>query len=230
MNTSPYTPMKEEIAFFFRKAYQVSFAYLVSVFGTLAGSKLEILADVARAFHTEVPVLVACAVLLLNTVYLTFTASCFFAVLKSAYFILADADASEGDLLARWESYVRVGRPPSRWLRWDVDYWYFYTFLAMVFAASIAVWLYASPKAVNTARWFLTLGLLLHAIPLTAYAQVWLIDKRCHRLANIFWERTMSEQADAGDGAGSVAPDARAILHRKPAGPAKASGSQHTET
>lgn len=179
---------KSQIAFFMEKSFQVSFGYITALVALIAAAKLDVMSGLADKLTTSSAVLVALAILLLNTVYLSIGAACVFAILKRGLFLLTCAEHSDDQRGSQveWEIFVR--RPPRPLYRrsvvsklaWNVDNYYMVPVYVYIFAISGGAFAYGwAADSSMLARGSLVVIFCLHVIPVSALLATARLNRVC---------------------------------------------------
>jgi len=103
-STSDLDAVREQIAFFMGRTFEVSFGYFGVMAGLAVAAKLSIVNGIADAIRISAPVVIASAIGLFNALYLAIAFGMLGAVLKRGAFLVKHNDGV-------WERYVHT--PPA---------------------------------------------------------------------------------------------------------------------
>lgn len=166
--------VKDEIAFFMEKTFQITFGYLGALIALAVASGLDAGTAVAKELGLGTAPLFCTGVLLLNAMYLSLAAGTLFATIKRGLFLITQDPGSLGH--RRWESFVRqsdehspFGSGPRGFIAWNLDNFYMTPLFAMIGVVSVVIAIIGVREADGVlAHTIVLLAVAAHALPIAA--------------------------------------------------------------
>lgn len=178
--------VKDEIAFFMEKTFQISLGYVGAVIAIVLASRLDSV-DVATGVNGAV--LMFSGVLVVNSVYLSLAAGTLFAALKRGMYLSLEDPNGAG--FGKWEAFVRKSSDspfsgkPLGLHAWNLDNYYMAPVFVLIMIASIVSFILGAMRADVWIEWVVILSsLALLLVPVVMFLTTMRLANHVARLVD----------------------------------------------